>query len=639
MSTRTERLVAKFDADTNGLVNASKQGVNALKQLDQQATRSTKVVLSGFSGINLGFAALTQNLATLKRVGSVFTDVIKGVDAMAKTARAAGLTAEAYQEMAFWADMAGVEQTSLDDALVKLNVNLGKAAAGSKKQADAFNTLGVTTTDADAAMRQIAEGFAGIQNQQERARLGVVLFGEEAGPRMAEALAPGIAALEETRKAANKLSDEQVRAAEELADRIDQLSNRVIPVLQSAALDAADALRMMLAAGGTIDATGISEMQARVEQLRDDAKRAREALDGGFAKGSSEYRAKLQVFADKKQAALSTAEANLEAEMRRRGMLRGPQVAPDGTPVGQSKPTPPPKPTDYFKGEPDAKKEAADAKKAEAKAYKEFETEIRAAQKAAELAAQERVKRVEEQAKAFESAELARDAESEAIERQKEKIRDFTTSMGASFADLAIQGTSAADDLKRKIVMALIQASAQSFGGASGGSSKGGLAGFALNALGAVAGVSGSLFDAKGPFGQTLLSGNAATNYGDLLSMGGGAKFASGGSFRVGGSGGTDSKRISFDATPGELVEVRRPGGTSGMGGQSSVNVEVPVTIVNQAPGVEVTQERGRGANGQDQIQILVRRAMQEEVARRGPAAGALAADIGAKRAPRSGIS
>lgn len=36
--------------------------------------------------------------------------------------------------------------------------------------------------------------------------------------------------------------------------------------------------------------------------------------------------------------------------------------------------------------------------------------------------------------------------------------------------------------------------------------------------------------------------------------------FATGGSFRVGGTGGTDSQRVSFMATPGEIVDVKKPG-------------------------------------------------------------------------------
>jgi antibiotic biosynthesis monooxygenase (ABM) superfamily enzyme len=40
--------------------------------------------------------------------------------------------------------------------------------------------------------------------------------------------------------------------------------------------------------------------------------------------------------------------------------------------------------------------------------------------------------------------------------------------------------------------------------------------------------------------------------------------FASGGSFTVGGQGGTDSQMVSFMATPGEMVNVATPGQSTG---------------------------------------------------------------------------
>jgi hypothetical protein len=56
--------------------------------------------------------------------------------------------------------------------------------------------------------------------------------------------------------------------------------------------------------------------------------------------------------------------------------------------------------------------------------------------------------------------------------------------------------------------------------------------------------------------------------------------FATGGSFQVGGSGGTDSRMVAFRATPGEIVDISRPGMRGRGGGQSismggiAINVE-----------------------------------------------------------------
>jgi hypothetical protein len=50
---------------------------------------------------------------------------------------------------------------------------------------------------------------------------------------------------------------------------------------------------------------------------------------------------------------------------------------------------------------------------------------------------------------------------------------------------------------------------------------------------------------------------------------------ASGGSFRVGGSGGIDSQLIAARMTPGELVEVTPPGQAGGMGGSEVIRLEI----------------------------------------------------------------
>ena len=57
---------------------------------------------------------------------------------------------------------------------------------------------------------------------------------------------------------------------------------------------------------------------------------------------------------------------------------------------------------------------------------------------------------------------------------------------------------------------------------------------------------------------------------GSIFGMGGGSPvpgFATGGSFTVGGSGGTDSKLVQFRATPGEMVDIRKPGNDNEAGG------------------------------------------------------------------------
>lgn len=109
-----------------------------------------------------------------------------------------------------------------------------------------------------------------------------------------------------------------------------------------------------------------------------------------------------------------------------------------------------------------------------------------------------------------------------------------------------------------------------------------------------------------GGFGRPSFVGNGFGAYG---------KFANGGDFTVGGSGGTDSQMVSFMATPGERVSIRTPGQAAGGGGQvnnfyidakgAEIGVEqkivqairtmVPPMIRTQAPAAVAATQRNGG--------------------------------------------
>lgn len=117
------------------------------------------------------------------------------------------------------------------------------------------------------------------------------------------------------------------------------------------------------------------------------------------------------------------------------------------------------------------------------------------------------------------------------------------------------------------------------------GAFQGGLSGIFGNLQGGLGGLFSSLGQSLGGLFQNFLGG-----FGNLLSslfsgggggglgglfgslfggiFGGGIGFATGGGFTVGGGGGVDSQLVQFRASPGERVEVKRPGDQSDSGGQ-----------------------------------------------------------------------
>jgi hypothetical protein len=79
--------------------------------------------------------------------------------------------------------------------------------------------------------------------------------------------------------------------------------------------------------------------------------------------------------------------------------------------------------------------------------------------------------------------------------------------------------------------------------------------------------------------------------------------FASGGSFTVGGSGGTDSSLVAFRATPGEHVTVSPPGAANGGGRAASLNLSV--NVYNEVATAQVTTKTVEGPSG-PQLHVLV---------------------------------
>lgn len=120
----------------------------------------------------------------------------------------------------------------------------------------------------------------------------------------------------------------------------------------------------------------------------------------------------------------------------------------------------------------------------------------------------------------------------------------------------------------------------KSLGGGGGGGLGGIFSGIFGGAGGAVAGGAGALSAA-----------DLATAF---------AGFADGGSFRVGGSGGTDSQLVAFRASPDETVTVSKPGQGGGGGHIFNINVSVP-------PGTSAQSARQLGLD----LGVAVQQAMR----------------------------
>lgn len=213
--------------------------------------------------------------------------------------------------------------------------------------------------------------------------------------------------------------------------------------------------------------------------------------------------------------------------------------------------------------------------------------------------------------RAVAAAKKTLDESSDSYKQAGELAGDLKDALGNAW-DEAYSGGKKVTDIVAELIQALAQAIVKvyilgpllkqlgdifqnSFG--SGGGSGGGLGGI----FGWIGNGISSIFG-SGSGAATPPSGTGPV---------GGFAFATGGSGVVGGVGPIDSKLVSLRLTPGELVNVTRPGAAQG---GSPVNV----IINNNADGTKATATERTDALGQTEIIVQIEQEMAKRVAKTG---------------------
>ena len=212
-----ELLVALgVDADTGAALDFS-----AAIELAEIAMQAAAIAAAALAAAIIGAVAATVE------AGSAATD------GAART----GLSAEAYQELAYAAQQCGVPMELLEASLGKVTAMAGKAANGDKEAAKAFEALGISVTDANGKVKSSEQLFnettaalAKIEDPAKRAAAAQALYGESAAKLM-PLLSQGTEGIEAMRAEAELLgivlSDEDVAAADAFGDSMDMLTGIV----------------------------------------------------------------------------------------------------------------------------------------------------------------------------------------------------------------------------------------------------------------------------------------------------------------------------------------------------------------------------------------------------------------------------
>ena len=186
----------KIGGDAKELQSSFTKAQGHLKTFATGMTAVTAVVAAGIAGLT----ALTNKAADY-------------ADKIDKSSIKTGLARKTLQELSYVADQAGIDYSSLEGSVVKLNKSMGDVEAGGKRQIDAFKKLGVEVYDSNGKMRQMADIYpdvisqlSGMSNESERNALAMELLGRNASSVIPHLAALGKDGLENLMKKANDLN-------------------------------------------------------------------------------------------------------------------------------------------------------------------------------------------------------------------------------------------------------------------------------------------------------------------------------------------------------------------------------------------------------------------------------------------------
>ena len=582
--------------------------------------KNAQTGLQKFAGIaKTGALAIAGAMAAAGgAIATAMAGVITRAGDMYELSQALGLTVEDLSRMTYAAELSGVQIEGLEKAIKKLSVSLFDASqSGTGPAANAFRMLGISAVDAEGNVRPVidvmgdlADRFSKMPGGAQKTAMAMRVFGK-AGADMIPMLNEGRGGLQEMYDEAQRLGivldTETAASAEALGDELTRLNAAKDGVITKITTGMLPALRSM--AGALIKTSQDSRTMAVIGQALGNTLRALVTVAvylGAAFVGVARDIGTAAVAAYKwvRQDFAGAAAYAVVGFGQTQAFLKGIEqfVTDLWTPAG-----PPPAIT----AATEAVGDLADATDTASRGVNRLsESQRDAAQSAQDLAreaaqvyeqtrtpAEQYRAEVERLKRMLDAAAISQDTFNRAM-RDAGMARDAADPLSIAGRRIMEERQEAAADAREEAIRLAAQNEkdlrASTYDGIRGGveaAADGNLGQYLAGRL------RDALFDGladtltnmlRGPKGST--GGGAMGWLGAVGSVlkgfaGGLPGFKTGGSFKVGGSGGADSQLMQFRATPGEMVNIRKPGqDTGGM-----------VLRVNPSPYFDVQVERVAG--------------------------------------------
>lgn len=234
-----ERAMARLEQTTNRSIRASNRAVQSLdarlKSLSAQA-RNTAAIF----GLSFGASAIVRSIG----------NAIAAVSELGDAAETASMSAQFLQVWRTHLEQNGASVRDADDAAKRFTRRLGEFAnSGGGPAATALKALNVEVLDANGnlrdsedVLREVVTKLGNVEDQARVSALAAQLFGDDAGPRLLQALSKGIDGLDQTEERMRRLgilmSDEMVQSAKDINDQFNFFSQIVATRFQQAVLTA-----------------------------------------------------------------------------------------------------------------------------------------------------------------------------------------------------------------------------------------------------------------------------------------------------------------------------------------------------------------------------------------------------------------
>jgi hypothetical protein len=205
--------VNNFANNVDGTIHslAKKMPLDVAVKFDETKAQQAQRQIADFSSTAQKALGVLAGYFAIQSVTSFFNSTVEGMANVARVAGYLGISTNALEELRYAAKKSGISVDTLDDSLKELQIRAVDAKSGTGEAAEAFQYLGMSSTDANGRMREplellseVADRLKTLPTQSERIWVLDSMLGDQ-GAEMLKMLEGGSDGIKKMRHEAKEL--------------------------------------------------------------------------------------------------------------------------------------------------------------------------------------------------------------------------------------------------------------------------------------------------------------------------------------------------------------------------------------------------------------------------------------------------